>query len=105
MEFNTVIQIVLGIIGGGGLTILSQFFIGKKKRLAEANETEVDSSVKINREWERLYKEISEEFHKFKEANDAAMEEMRDRISSLESELIQEKKEVFRLSKLRQNDR
>ena len=87
MEISTLIQIILGIIGGGGLTILSQFFIGKRKRHAEANETEIDSSVKINREWERIYKDVLAEFKNHKDEIELEMADMRYRISSLESEL------------------
>ena len=101
MEKSNLLQIAIGIIGGGGLTVLGQFFIGKKKRLADADSTEIDTSVKINREWERLYKEIRDEFHQFKEEQETEMKEFREKLEHLEDALILERKEVTRLRRAR----
>ena len=101
MNIGDIMTIIAASVGGGGL---GGFFIGKRRRNAEGESIEVDSSVKINREWERLYKEISEEFHKYKKDNDANMQAMTKRIDTLEAELSkarldldQERREVERL--------
>lgn len=94
MSIGDIATIIIASMGGGGL---GGFFIGRRKRNAEGESIEVDSSVKINREWERLYKEISEEFHNYKKDNDAKMQAMTQRIDTLENELAKERREVERL--------
>lgn len=101
MEKSNLMQTILTFIGAGGVAVLSGFFIGKKKRLADADSVEIDTSVKINREWQRLYEEIRDEFHQFKEEQEEQMKEFREKLEFLEDALILEKKEVTRLRRMR----
>ena len=101
MEKSNVMQTILTFIGAGGVAVLSGFFIGKKKRLADADSVEIDTSVKINREWQRLYEEIRDEFHEYKEENEKEMQVFRNQLEVLEDALILERKEVTRLRRMR----
>ena len=83
MNIGDIMTIIAASVGGGGL---GGFFIGKRRRNAEGESIEVDSSVKINREWERLYKELKADYVKLSE-----------RVDILERELEKERREHEKL--------
>jgi len=83
MNIGDIMTIIAASVGGGGL---GGFFIGKRRRNAEGESIEVDSSVKINREWERLYKELKADYV-----------ELCKRVDVLERELEKERREHEKL--------
>jgi hypothetical protein len=83
MSTLELLAIIIPLLGGGGI---GGFLIGRRKRNAEGQSIEVDSSVKINREWERLYKELKADYVQLSE-----------RVDALEEELLRERMEVERL--------
>ena len=79
--------IITTVLGGGGWI---RFIAERNKTKADAQQTVVDSSSAINKEWEKL-------FDKYKKETDEEIEKLRKRVEHLQQELESERETVRKL--------
>ena len=61
------LKMILAVLGSNVATAWTTNYFNRRKYKAEAESAEVDSSVKINREWENIFNKQKEEFETFKD--------------------------------------
>lgn len=90
MGTGTIIALVGSVIAA--ISGWGKFFFERNKTKAESNAVEINSSIKINQEWEKI-------FNKLKKETEIELQELRERVKHLEEELDEERRKRRALEK------